>query len=295
MIKKQIKKTINNLPYIKKLVVERDLLRRERKQLQQPWVAYEPHLLPPLHLIQQEGVEVLEEWLRWGEEWSMLLRIYGNITQHSSILEINCGIGRTAFPLRYVLSSAGRFEGFDIYQHKVDFLKNTFHKAYSNFHFSWADIFSPYYHPEGNIPANEYEFQYLDETFDIVYAASAFPHLLPEGVANYFYQTARVLKQGGRCVFSFFLLDNYHPGRQRPLGFARPDFNFDHAYQDDKGACAVSNPDHPEAVVAYHLTHIEKLADQVGLKLVQLPIPGLWSGRSSTWISTQDLIILEKI
>jgi SAM-dependent methyltransferase len=56
--------------------------------------------------------------------------------------------------------------------------------------------------------------------------------MLPPIVARYIAEAARVLKPGGRCVFSFFLLDNYEPGRSRPLGFARAGFNFDHQFGD---------------------------------------------------------------
>lgn len=31
-------------------------------------IAYEPELVPPLELMRQEGIDVLEEWFRRGEE-----------------------------------------------------------------------------------------------------------------------------------------------------------------------------------------------------------------------------------
>src|ERR1051325_8056212 len=67
------------------------------------WIAYQPDLIPPLSLMGKEGITVLEEWFRWAEEWSFLLRIYGRIRMNSHVLEIGCGLGRTAFPLRYIL------------------------------------------------------------------------------------------------------------------------------------------------------------------------------------------------
>jgi hypothetical protein len=87
-------------------------------------IAYDPDLVPPLDLMRGEGIDVLEEWFRWGEEWSMLLRIYGCITGQSNVLEIGCGLGRIAFPLRYVLSSEGSYDGFEICKPKVEFLSS---------------------------------------------------------------------------------------------------------------------------------------------------------------------------
>jgi tRNA1(Val) A37 N6-methylase TrmN6 len=80
-----------------------------------------------------EGIDVLEERFRWAEEWSMLLQIYGRITRNSSVLEIGCGLGRIAFPLRYLLSLEGSYDGFEICENKVRFLEQTFHQAHPNF------------------------------------------------------------------------------------------------------------------------------------------------------------------
>lgn len=261
---------------------------------QVPQIAYEPDLLPPLELMRQEGIDVLEEWFRWAEEWSMLLRIYGHITQTSSVLEIGCGLGRIAFPLRYILSSEGSYHGFEICQEKVSFLEKNFHNKYPNFHFSWANVHNTFYNPKGQIKAKDYRFPYADDSFDLVYAASVFTHMLPDAATNYFHEAARVLKPGGRIVFSFFLLDNYCPGRPRPHGFNRPGFNFDYSYHSHENEFAIANRSNPEQMTAYRLTLIERLAAQAELELAQPPVPGLWSGSTSTWVGAQDLVILTK-
>src|SRR5262249_27011875 len=160
------------------------------------------------HLMPQEGIDVFEEWFRWGEEWSMLLRIYGGITRDSAVLEIGCGLGRIAFPLRFLLSAEGSYDGFEICQNKVAFLERTFQRAYPNFRFVWANVHNTYYNPRGQVKATEYRFPYPDATFDVAYAASVFTHMLPDTTAHYFRETARVLKPSGRAVFSCFLLDN---------------------------------------------------------------------------------------
>jgi SAM-dependent methyltransferase len=308
MIKNLMKEVAKKLPYwgqvllerdrcrgeIDQLTAEMDHMRARTEQIQQPWVAYEPSLIPPLDLMRQEGIEVLEEWLRWAEEWSVLLRVYGGITRKSAVLEIGCGLGRTAFPLRYVLSSAGSYDGFDICPNKIEFLEQHFHKAYPNFRFIWADIHNTYYNPRGQVRATDYRFPYPDSSFDVVYAGSVFTHMLPEAAANYFQQSARVLKSEGRCLFSLFLLDNYRPEQPRPLGFARSGFNFDHPYGHYGDDFAVAEPDNPEQMTAYRLRLIEHLVERAGLELAQAPAPGFWSGSTSTWVGAQDLIVLRK-
>lgn len=261
---------------------------------EQPYeVAYEPELVPPLALMRQEGVTVLEDWFRWGEEWSMLLRFYGRLTMASTVLEIGCGLGRIAFPLRYILIK-GAYEGFEICHEKVAYLNRTFQKAHPNFRFTWANVRNTYYNPDGQMHPTEYSFPYPDDSFDVVFAASVFTHMLPNAAASYFEQAARVLKPGGRCVFSFFLLDYYQAGRPRPLGFDRPIFNFDHAYKSYGDEFATVVPENPEQMTAYRLSLIERYAAKANLVLAQPPVPGLWSGQFERWIGAQDVIILEK-
>lgn len=257
------------------------------------WVAYETDLIPPLSLMGTEGITVLEEWFRWAEEWSFLLRQYGKIQMNSRVLEIGCGLGRTAFPLRYILLN-GSYDGFEICKYKIDFLQENFTRAYPNFNFIWANIHNTYYNPGGEIAAEKFVFPYEDNSFDIVYAASVFTHLLPVITENYFTQTARVLKKDGRAIFSFFVLDNYRPGMERPLGFARPGFNFDYEYHSYGSEFKISNPDNPEEMTAYKRALIENYAKQAGL-LIEEVVTGLWSGSSETWIGAQDIVVLKKM
>lgn len=257
------------------------------------WVAYEPNLIPPLSLMQTEGIQVIEEWFRWAEEWSFLLKVYGNIGLNSHVLEIGCGLGRTAFPLRYILLE-GTYDGFEICRYKVDFLQDNFTKVHPNFKFIWANIQNTFYNPTGDVKADNFVFPYADNSFDIVYAASIFTHLLPNITENYFRETTRVLQKNGRVVFSFFILDNYRPGQPRPFGFNDPMFNFDHPYASFGSEFSIANPSNPEELTAYKKSLIQKYATEAGLEFVQEPITGLWSGITSNWVGTQDIVVLRK-
>jgi SAM-dependent methyltransferase len=258
-----------------------------------PWIAYEPELVPPLELMASEGIEVIEEWFRWGEEWSVLLRAFAGLGRSSAVLEIGCGLGRIAFPLRYLLDEGGSYDGFEIVRRKIDFLERTFARAHPNFRFVWANVRNTHYNPEGEIEAAAYRFPYEDESFDVVFAASVFTHMQPANVAGYFMESARILRPGGRCLFSFFLLDNYRPASQRPNAFARPDFDFVDQ-PDGADGFATAFPDDPERMTAYRLSLVERMARDAGLTLVQGQIPGYWSGAETGWVGTQDLVVFKR-
>lgn len=259
------------------------------------WVAYEPALVPPLEKMRSEGIEVLEEWFRWAEEWSMIIRVYGEITRNSRLLEIGCGQGRIAFPLRYLISSEGSYDGFDIDRSKIAALEAGFEKAHPNFHFKYVDVHNTFYNRAGSIQGESFRFPYPDGSFDVIYAASVFTHMAPGVAANYFRESARVLKKTGRCLFSFFLLDYYQPAGKRSLGFDHPRFNFDYPYGSfDQREFAIANPKNYEEMTAYSKQLIERMASEAGLKLQRPVVPGQWSGSTLTWVGAQDLIVLEK-
>lgn len=256
-------------------------------------VAYEPDLIPPPELMSQELQPVLEDWIRWGEEWSFILRAFSGLRIDSACLEIGCGLGRIAFPLRYVLMN-GTYDGFDIVYPKIDFLNRNFTPLYPNFNFRWVSVRNTHYNPNGAFEANNFVFPYPDNAYDVVFAASVFTHMVPENTIQYFAEAARVLKPGGFFVVSLFLLENYDPKRQRLLGFARPAFDFPYQYKKyDKTQFAINSKGNPELMTSYSSEFLAGISDRTGL-VVKDTLPGFWSNRYSNWIGSQDIVILTK-
>lgn len=259
------------------------------------YAAYRPDLLPPLELMEREQVRVLEDWFAWADEWRTLLRLYGGLKNSSIVLEIGCGLGRIAYALRdYLVLGGGRFHGFDICKYKITFLHNTFEPHFPNFKFTHVDVHNTTYNPGGKIKASQFTFPYENEGFGIVYAASVFTHMLPENVERYFHEAARVLRPGGRCVFSFFLMDYYRPGQARPFSFNLPYFNLDHYFDRYGRDFATAQPDNPEDMTGFRSSWLESKGRDAGLFIVHPILPGLWSGSHDSWVGAQDIIIFEK-
>lgn len=254
-------------------------------------VAYDPDLVPDPALMRTEGIEVLEEWFRWGEEWSMFLRLYGRLGPASSVMEVGCGLGRIAFALRHLVRD-GSYVGFDIIKRKIQFLQR-FTARYPNFRFAHADLHNTEYNPRGRLDPARFRFPYSDSSFDVVYAASVLTHLLPDRAAHYLHEMRRVLVPGGRAVISVFVLDWYAPERTRPLGFARAAFDFRHQL-DDQAGVAVSNPQNPEAMIAYSMDALAGMLEAAGLRLCEAPVPGLWSGAHPAPVGAQDVLVVER-
>ena len=203
-------------------------------------------------------------------QWSMLLRIYGGITTRSDVLEIGCGRGRIAFGLRHMLSEGPTSDLTSSAKRSRSSRPGSASSRASSF--TWQMSGTPSTTPRersrrlSHVPSE-------DASRDIVFAASVVTHMLPENTAHYFHEAVRVLRPGGRFVFSAFLLDHYRAGRPRPLGFAQHDFDFDHAHGGHGRDFAIAFPDDPERMTAYGLGMLQRFAAEAGLELHDLRSP----------------------
>jgi SAM-dependent methyltransferase len=257
----------------------------EEDELPKTWLdPQEDTLLPPRRLWIGPRDSV-HHYYRWVWEYLAYLTLLCGLRRDSAVLELGCGHGRTARGLLDLLRSPGRYCGLDVDRARVEDAQARIERRYPNFQFRWADIYNAHYNPRGSAPAASYVFPCADESFDVAYAASLFTHLLPEETRRYFQETRRVLRPGGRGLFSFFLLDHY-----RGAGTTvSPLYEFHHELPG--GAAAVRDPEHPDALVGYRAEWLRAAALEAGLR-VEGVLPGLWSESPGVAVNEQDLVLL---
>ncbi|MCP4204624.1 MAG: class I SAM-dependent methyltransferase [bacterium] len=251
------------------------------------WLSEEEDRLTPERSLWQDPNEPISHYYRWIWEYLAYLPLLCDVERHSSILEIGCSHGRTSRGLLQYLRSPGRYFGFDVDREQIDEAVRRITAIAPNFRYSHVDIYNRHYNPGGSIPASEFAFPHDGSTFDCVYAASVFTHLLPDEVTNYLRQTARVLKPGGKALFSFFVLDFY----QGPGSTIAADYQFDHLFEGNEGV-AVKDREYPDTVIAYSRETIAGYAAAAGLELARI-VPGLWSNGSGLAVNEQDLVLLQ--
>jgi SAM-dependent methyltransferase len=218
-----------------------------------------------------------------GVEYLDLLVDIGGLRPDDRVLDVGCGIGRIAIPLTGFFSGKGSYEGFDIVSSDIRWLNKHVGGKHPNFNFSHADIYNRMYNPGGKTPASEYTFPYEDRSFDFVFAASLFTHLVTSDARRYLEQIARVLEPGGRSLVSFFLL-NDETARLIADGGSRFDFSV------EMEGCRAQDADIPEIAVAYEESTIVELYADLGMPVSQPVHYGAWCGRSD-FTSGQDLVV----
>jgi SAM-dependent methyltransferase len=258
-------------------------LRRRAYDAVAPWMTAGDPLVPParLHTV---GPDV--DFRASGDEFFSLLRELVDLQPDERVLDVGCGTGRIARPLAGYLNQAGSYDGFDVAEIAIKWCKRHYARAYPNFTFTYVDVANTSYNPDGGSGAENFVFPYADASFDFVFLASVFTHMLPAGIERYVDEIARVLAPDGRCLATFFLLNDES---RRLIGEGRSTQGF----SDVEWPCAVLDSTHLEDAVAFDEGWALGRLTQAGLSPRAAVNYGGWCGREE-FTSYQDIAIADK-
>jgi SAM-dependent methyltransferase len=262
-----------------------------KKQLQQlvtGWVdLFHRHLngkgyLPPWDLRATVGFPA--DFEVTGAEFLAYLKLLCGLKSNHQVLDVGCGCGMMALQLRNYLSMDGGYVGMDIDRRAIRWCETHIGAEDTRFQFVYVDLYNRRYNPTGGERATDFCFSHPDGSFDVILLKSVFTHMRPEEVQNYLQEIRRLLKPLGRCLASFFLLDQEGTG-ERSLRPPAKTFDYGDAM------FRYADPDLPEKAVAYPETRLLSMLDRAGLALVEHPYRGDWSGRPNC-LSFQDLLLI---
>ncbi len=240
-------------------------------------------LLPPPELIESIGGGDFDAI---GQEFLGHFTRVGGLRADDRVLDIGSGCGRMAVPLMRYISRRGGYWGFEIMPDCVRWCERHIAPKRSNFHFLHADIFNKLYNPGGRFEAGEYVFPYEDDFFDFVFLTSIFTHMLAADVRHYLAEIARVLKPGGRCMASFFVLNEESRSLMKS-GAASINFRF------ELPGCYTSSEETPEAAIAFDENRLRGTIQSAGLRIVEPLHFGSWCGREEH-LTYQDIVLAVK-
>jgi SAM-dependent methyltransferase len=232
-----------------------------------------------------DGPQSLRIFKQNGDEYLQIYRNICGLQPDEQMLDVGCGIGRKTIPLTSYLSENGSYTGIDIISAGIDWRSRNISSRFPNFKFFHIDVRNEAYNPDGIYAASQFKFPFADQTFDLVVLGSVFTHMLPNDLKNYLSETHRVLKSSGRCLISYFLLNDES---LKFLDKARGDLDF--RYEHDQYRTISDRM--PELAIAFDEDWIIDLYRKVGLAIARTGY-GSWCKRPN-YLSYQDLVLAEK-
>ncbi|MGB3513306.1 MAG: class I SAM-dependent methyltransferase [Microcoleaceae cyanobacterium] len=233
------------------------------------------------------------EWVGNGDKGvftRISLKFLGDFIQKANlkptdhILDVGCGVGRIAYSLVYYLKFTSRYEGFDVANNLICWARQNISASRPNFNFRWVDIYHPMYNPTGKISARDFIFPARDREFDFVCVVSVFTHFQAVEVRHYLHEIHRVLRVGGRCVLTCFLLNS-----ESKYLISQGQSSQNIVYELDD--CFTKDPDVPEEAIGFEENLLLEWIDRQGFSLIQKSY-GWWCGRRT--FGCEDLLVLEK-
>jgi SAM-dependent methyltransferase len=242
-------------------------------------------LVPPVELM-HDGPQSYKDFKQNGREFFRYYRKLCGLRSDERVLDVGSGIGRKTLPLVDYLKAGGTYDGLELVKNGVDWCVARYTSKYPNFRFHLIDVYNELYNPQGKYAASEYRFPFAAKQFDLVVLNSVFTHMIAAEVENYLSEIARVLAPGGRCLISFFLLNE---ASLRLIAAGRSTIELRH----QAGPARMVSREKPEIAIGFEEGYVAELYRQFGLEIRRIYY-GSWCGRKK-YLSYQDLVVAYRI
>lgn len=223
---------------------------------------------------------------RAGQENLGFLIEHAGFTRAMRVLDIGCGTGRMAAPLLSYLDPGAGYVGFDVSRAAVAACRRRFGARREDFRFVHVDVRNHEYRSGGAIEETALAFPAVDGEIDVAMATSVFSHMRLESIRHYLDETYRVLKPGGRFMFTAFVLT---PERVAAIAEGQAAL----AFQPWEDGAMVVDPRSPERAIAHPQAALEAVVREAGFALPGGVVYGGWLPPTH-YAGGQDLFVAVK-
>jgi ubiquinone/menaquinone biosynthesis C-methylase UbiE len=222
------------------------------------------------------------DFIAHGIAQAKVLQKYIDLKETDHVLDVGCGIGRTAVALTDIIKH-GSYDGFDAVEKGITWCNKHIHSRHKNFRFKFTPIYNDLYN-SFSLKAEDFTFPYEDKKFDKAFLFSVFTHMQIAEIRRYLSEISRVLKNDGLCLSTFFLYDD----SKKEAGTMHFPYFFDgYKLMDDKVTAAN---------IAISIPLLNEMAKSAGLEVTEIK-GGFWRNdvEKVNADEFQDIVVFKKI
>lgn len=225
------------------------------------------------------------DFVKSGNDLVSLCIQHAQLKPNHQVLDVGCGIGRLAVALTPYLNTQGAYYGFDVVQDGISWCTKNISSKHPNFHFKYTPLRNDLYNLSTEQRAENFTFPYPNNQFDLVVLTSVFTHMQPAEVQHYLKEIKRVLKPGGKCLATFFVIDEQtHQTIKTRTDVMQFNYEYDEYFLHDNKV--------KDANIAFKQQALQNMAQKAQLNITTYN-PGWWRGTpKASSFNYQDVIIL---
>jgi SAM-dependent methyltransferase len=179
------------------------------------------------------------------------------VDYYNSVFDFGCGCGRIARKLLQQKPRPRRYLGIDLHAGMVNWCQQNLSPYDRAFEFQHHDIFNAGFNPDPRKP-KFLDLPASDRSFSLILAWSVFTHLTQSQAEHYLKETARILRDDGILVSTWFLFEK----RYFPM------------MQDFQNALYINESDLCNAVV-FDREWLELILSRLGLNVIHVVPPAV--------------------
>lgn len=222
------------------------------------------------------------DFIPHGIRQANALKKYIGLQNTDRVLDVGCGIGRTAVALTGIIDK-GTYDGFDAVEKGINWCNKNIGQKHPNFKFKFTPIYNDLYNTFSQ-KAEDFTFPYDDAQFDKAFLFSVFTHMQIPEIKRYLSEISRILNSGGQCLATFFLYDE----SKKEYGTMPFPHQYDgYRLMDDKVTAAN---------IAVSIPLLNQMAAEAGLKVTTVK-GGFWRTdvEKEGADEFQDIVVFNKI
>lgn len=211
---------------------------------------------------------------------------FADLAPNNDVLDIGCGMGRTAVALTEFLDNDSKYEGFDVIKEHIDWCQKI-SIDHTNFNFKYIPLENDLYSNSGE-KASIFKYPYPEHSFNLAFLYSVFTHMPVNEIEHYLSEIFRVLKPEGKCLATFF---TYNSESESLISDKKNYFAFPYLFDNYR----LMDNNVENANIAIEENYLRSIIEKIGFSITKVE-HGFWKDPNEKLYQRnfQDIFVIQR-